>query len=242
MWGGDYVVIDDFLAQELSEDILLGISTYTDSEEIKNNRKSNQQDDKNYRNNAKFVSKNSVSWKRTTVQDEAIAFFDYEHTHSVRYKGFLVNHTKKLVIDLDDYYKKSLSKTKNWDLYAIDPIPVLTETGGGMSMALFDGMTSATTEKLATEWCGDLLQIVNKKPNRYKRIDCCFADVWGRTRFCYKEYGVDEEGFLLDQQGKRFLCCQLNLIEERSLDSFMKVNVSDKTVNYSSVPVDQVES
>jgi hypothetical protein len=210
MWGGDYVDIDDFLAEELSEDMLLGISTYMGREDIENNSESNQQDDENYRKNVEFVIKNTAPWQRINVWDEAEEFFDYEHTHSVRYEGFLVNRTKKLAVDLGDYYKKSLSMTKNGDLYVIDPIPGLTETGGGLSMALFEGMTPATTENLDGEWCGDLLQIVNDLPDGYERIDCCFANIWGRTQFCYKEYGVDKEGFLLEQQGKRFLCCRLN--------------------------------
>jgi hypothetical protein len=155
MWGGGYVVIDDFLSQELSEDILLGISTYTERWDIENNRESNQEDDKNYRKNVKFIIKNTASWQWIDVCDKALKFFNYEKTESVRYEGFLVNHTKKLALDLDDYYKKSLSMTKNGDLYAIDPVPVLTETGGGLSMALFDGMTSTTTDNLDEEWCGE---------------------------------------------------------------------------------------
>jgi hypothetical protein len=55
-----------------------------------------------------------------------------------------VNHTKKQALDLGDYHKKSLSMTRNGDLYAIDPISALTETGGGLEMALFEGMTSAS--------------------------------------------------------------------------------------------------
>jgi hypothetical protein len=237
MWGGDYVVIDDFLAEALSEDILLGISTYIGSENIEINRWANQQDDEHYHNNTEFIIKHTALWKRLCVLDKAIAFFDYEHTQSVRYKGFLVNHTQKLAIDLGDYYKKSLSMTKNRDLYVIDPIPVLTETGGGVSIALCDGMTSITTEDLAMEWCGDLLQIVNTLPKGYECIDCCFADVWSRARFCYKEYGVDEEDFLLEQQGKRLICCRLNLHEKRSLDSFMKVTVADGKVKYHAIPI-----
>jgi hypothetical protein len=242
MWGGSYVVIYDFLSQELNEDMLLGISTYKDRENIENNSDLNQQDDENYRNNVEFVIKNTALWQRITVLNEAIAFFDYDYTRSVRYEGFLVNHTKKLAVDLGDYYKNSLSMTRKGHFYAIDPIPALTETGGGLCMALFEGMTSATTENLDMEWCGDLLQIVNDLPDGYERIDCCFADVWGRTQFCYIAYGVDEEGFLLEQQGKRFVCCRLNLFGKRGLDSFMKVNISDDTVNYSAVSIAQVES
>jgi hypothetical protein len=108
-------------------------------------------------------------------------------------------------------------------------------------MALFDGMTSATTEKLDMEWCGDLLQIVNNLPDGYERIDCCFADVWGRAWFCLKKYGVDEKGFLLEKQGKRFLCCGLNHFGERSLESFMKVKFSGNMVDFNAVPIDEVE-
>jgi hypothetical protein len=241
MWGGSYIVVLDFLSQELSKDMLLGISTYTDREYIEDNKKSNQEDDEDYRNNVKFIIENAASWQWINAWDEAQDFFDYENTQSVSYEGFLVNRTKKQAVNLHNYYKKSLSMTKSGDLYAIDPIPVLTETGGGLSMALFDGMTSSTTEKLNTEWCGDLLQIVKNLPDGYKRINCCFADAWGRARFCHREYGVDEKGFLLEQRGKRFLCCSLDLDEKRSLDSFVKVKISANTVNFSTVPIDQVE-
>jgi len=44
-------------------------------------------------------------------------------------KDYLVNHTKKLVIDLVDYYEKSVSIESGINM-AIDPVPVLTETGG----------------------------------------------------------------------------------------------------------------
>jgi hypothetical protein len=241
MWGGQYVSSDDFLAEELSEDTLLGISTYMSSRNIENNSESSQYDDENYRNNVALVIKNTALWQRINVWDEAIAFFDYEHTESVRYEGFLVNHTKKQAVDLGDYYQKSLSMTEDGELYAIDLIPALTETGGGLCMALFDGMTSATNEKLSGEWCGDLLQIVNDLPDGYECIDCCFADVWSRARFCHREYGVDEEGFLLEQQGKRFVWYKLNFLGKRGIDSFVKVKLSDNTVDYCSVPVAQVE-
>jgi lipopolysaccharide biosynthesis glycosyltransferase len=91
MWGGGYVVIDNFLSQELSEDILLGISTYMDREGIESNSESNRQDDENYRNNVEFVIKNTASWKEINVWNKAIDFFDYENTHSVKYDGFLVD-------------------------------------------------------------------------------------------------------------------------------------------------------
>jgi hypothetical protein len=79
-------VLGDFRTQKLREDILLGISTYMDrddieeyfeecvKEDIESNSESNQKDEKNYHNNAEFVIKNTASWKKITVRDEAKFF------------------------------------------------------------------------------------------------------------------------------------------------------------------------
>jgi hypothetical protein len=241
MWGGDYVVIDDLLSQELSEAILLGISLYTYRENIEGNAASNYKKNEHYRNNIEYIIKNEGGWKWISVLDKAIKFFDYYHTHSVKYEGFLVNHTKKLAIDLSAYYKRSLSKTKHDDIYLIDLIPALTETGGGLGMALFDGMTSGSTDELCSEWSGDLLQIVDAVPVGYELIDCYFADIWARARFCHTEYGVDEEGFLLEQQGERFIGCHLNLMSKREPDRFIKVNIVDEKVTFIEVPDDPLK-
>jgi hypothetical protein len=238
MWGGYYVVDEYFLAQELSKSLLLGISTYINREDIEINHDGNLRDDKEYRKNVKFILKNAALWHKTNVLSEAIDFFNYDKTRSVRYKGFLVNHTQKQEVHLGDYYKKSVSILGNGhSRYAIDAIPALTETGGGVEMALFDGMTFATTEELRAEWCGDLLQIVDALPDGYERLDCCFAGAWARARYCYKKYGVDEEGFVLEQKGKRFLGCDMELSGKRGDESFMRVDIVDGTAKFDAIPI-----
>jgi len=54
-----------------------------------------------------------------------------EITHSITYENVLVNHSQKLAIDMAEYFKQSRAVTQNGEDYAIDLIPVLTETGGG---------------------------------------------------------------------------------------------------------------
>jgi hypothetical protein len=71
--------------------------------------------------------------------------------------------------------------TQKGDEYAIDLIPVLTETGGGAIMAFLDGIAEETTEQLAGGWCGDLLQIVDRLPDDYSLINCCFADSYSKV-------------------------------------------------------------
>lgn len=99
---------------------------------------------------------------------------------------------------------------------AIDLVPVLTETGGGTQMALFNGVSTDSTEELAGEWSGDLLQIISELPEDYKLINCCFSEIWCRAMYCYHTFGVNKKGYVLsDSNGKQFEAAGLNLLGER---------------------------
>lgn len=60
-----------------------------------------------------------------------------------------------------DDFEMNNAKSKSFNSrYAdrtIDLIPVLTETGGGTPMALYDGVSADSREELSCQWCGDLL-------------------------------------------------------------------------------------
>jgi len=103
-------------------------------------------------------------------------------------------------------------------------------------MLLFDGCAADATETLAGEWCGDLLQIVSDIPEGYKKVDCCFAEIWSRAEYCYSEFEPDNEGFLLfDNEGKRFLGVKLSLRGKRGALSYIRTERSGDTVRF--VPV-----
>jgi hypothetical protein len=237
MWGGGYVVLDDAIARFSRKEALLGLSVYMDYEHIERNNKNLQE--KDWYDKAKFIGDNNKLWKRMNVWDEALKYFDWEKTNSVKYNGYLVNHTQKLAVSLSDYYSKSMIQNKRREFMAIDLVPVLTETGGGTSMALFDGISADSTEELSATWCGDLLQIVDVPPEDYALINCCFADVWGRARFCYNLYGVDEDNYLLkNSNGNRFETAVLNFRDMRELPSYITVEVTEGGINYTQVPIE----
>jgi len=238
MWGGNYVTIDDIIANYSSEEDLLGLSTYLNYNDV---FESSYEDShsKSYYDIAKFIGNNIVLWNHISVWDEAKKYFNWDKTRSVSYNGYLVNHTKKLAVDLEDYFMRSLFLIPNGEITAIDALPVLTETGGGTQMALIEGVTVDSTEELAGTWCGDLLQIVEALPEGYEIIDCCFTDIWGRAEYCYRIFGVDEQGRLLrDKNGNLYSAARLNGYGKRGPASQFTIETSDDGILFKSVRVD----
>jgi hypothetical protein len=235
MWGGRYVIGDDELAEFSSQEDLLGLSTYLDDEDFSLNQ--NDLQDKSCIDKIKFICENNKLWKKLNVWEEAGKYFDWENTHSVDYSGYLLNHTKKLVIDLADYYKLSKFLSARGTYMSIDAIPVLTETGGGTQMALFDGVASDSTEELAGEWVGDLLQIVASVadlPESYKLINCCFADIWSRAQYCYHTFGVNENDCIKNAD-KLFEGAALNLYGKRGPTSYIKAQLSEGKIKFTPI-------
>jgi hypothetical protein len=168
-------------------------------------------------------------WKEIDVWEEAKKYFEMGIKKCVKYENFLVNHTKKFAIDLADYYAQSKAMTKNGEEYAIDPIPVLTETGRGAQMAFYNGIIDETTEQLAGQWCGDLLQIVDSLPENYSLINCCFAESNSKFLYCYNMFGVNKDGFLLsDKKGNIFKMVRLNLYGKRGPVKKIRINEKEE--------------
>jgi hypothetical protein len=193
MWGGHYVIDCKELSRFSKTEDLLGLSTYLKFKESDlTDPEYNECLDK-----VRFIYDKSKCWKKLNVWDDAKKYFEIAINHCVKYENFLVNHTQKLAIDLADYFNQSRALTQSGEGYAIDPIPVLTETGDGTQMAFFDGIADETTEQLAGGWCGDLLQIVDKLPDGYSLINCCFTELHGKLNYCYGVFGFNKHGFLL---------------------------------------------
>ena len=211
---------------------MYGISTYLDSYNL--NDPYHNPNFKDYEDKIKFVEENNKLWNRIDVWGEAEEYFDWDTTHCVKYSGYLLNHTKKMAIDLADYYRKSKYATKyGWDTL-IDALPVLTETGGGTPMAFFDGISVETTEELAGTWCGDLLQIVDDLPKDYQIINCCFAEIWSKVRDCYHKFGINKDNLILqDDNGKLLEVVSLNVYFKRGQSRYVKAEADDNGVKYS---------
>jgi len=238
MWGGNYITIDDALADVDDENTLLGISIYEDYDGFERNNSDISQ--KLYYDKVKFIDENSKTWKHTSVRDEVLELFNMKVTRSVPFNGYLLNHTKNLAVNLFECYKKSifLGGKCGYEFFAIDPIPVLTETGGGAQMAYLEGTSAASTDELAGNWCGDLLQIVDSLPDGYEIIKCCFADIWKRAVFCYKIYGLNDEGLLKEGQSSLYEARPFTIFGERGTSRHVKVEVTKDKIRYSTVPIE----
>jgi len=227
MWGGYDLVLDDSIQEFSRPQDLLGLSTYLNYDDFDGNNE--DLINKSYYEVVKSIGENNKIWKMIDVWDKAIKYFDGEKTHSVEYSGYLLNHTKKQAVDLADYYEQSRGINLHRENIAIDAVPVLTETGGGVMMALLNGASIETTEDLATTWCGDLLQIVDKLPKKYNVINCCFADMWNRARYCYSEFGMDNDGYILKNNAKeRYQSVKHTLFQERGPARYIKLTKNEK--------------
>lgn len=230
MWGGYSALSDNNFAGFSRDEDLHGLSTYIDEEFLEmnsDNFKSVSAD------KIKFIGENNKLWKNMDVWDEAIQYFDAKKNHSVRYSGYLLNHTQKMAVNLADYHERSKYLSKDGIEMSIDVVPVLTETGNGAQMALFDGISAETTENLFGKWCGDLLQIVEKLPEDYQLIDCCFAGIWERAKYCYRKFGINENRNLLkDSSGNLYEVAKLNFFEKRGSVSYVRVEDTEKGVRF----------
>ena len=231
MWGGAYVVIDDKLAGYLRDEDLYGLSTYLGYADFEMNNRGLEK--KEYYDKVKLIEEYATKWNWIDVWDEAGKYFDWEKTKSVKYEGYLVNHTQKTAIDLADYCRQSISMRDDNSIYLIDAIPVLTETGDGSPMVFFDGISIDTTEELAGKWRGDELQIVDELPENYILINCCFADIWKKANFYCETFGVNKDGYILkDNNQNLYKATTLNYFGKRGYIYIVKVEKTEKGISY----------
>jgi hypothetical protein len=224
MWGGDEVI--EYISEINDEEYLLGLSTFLNSDNF--NLDSEELKETDY-SKIDFIDKNSKLWDHIDLEDEAIDYFDWERNKSVKYSGYLVNHTKKSAIDLKDFFKKSTA-LRQYTKFVIDAVPFLTETGGGIEMAILNGITTESTENLSGTWCSDLLQIVDTLPDGYELINCCISPIGERAIYCFTKYGVNYDGLLLkDTQGNLFTGCKLSVFtNERGPTYYIKPSIEKK--------------
>lgn len=117
-----------------------------------------------------FNKPHNVAWVGDYAEEEN-EFTDYERNrkayHQVKHtnKNFmhclLINHTKKQVLDLTDYYNNSIinyyekGRRDNW---VIHPLPLLTAFGNGSAGGDYRGEKAINKDKVGI-WAGDLIEI-----------------------------------------------------------------------------------
>lgn len=97
------------------------------------------------------------------------AYHQTKHTNKIFMQCLLINHTKKQVLDLTDYYNVAINyyhDNNRDDEWVIHPLPLLTALGNGLGGGDYRGNNAINKDKVGI-WAGDLLEI---KPynNDYK--------------------------------------------------------------------------
>jgi hypothetical protein len=236
MWIGDYVTVDDNFARfDLEEDIM-GISTTFSYEWLEENIEDLK--DKSYYDKILRLKEYKKQWTKLDIWDEALAYFDMKNTKSVKYEGFLLNHSKHLAVDLKKYLECSQYTVENITCCA-DLVPILTETGGGSLMLFFNGMVADTTEKLIGKWCGDELQIVDDLPEGYELIECCFCEIWSKTHYCVDKYGLKPSGAVKkNEAGELLVGVPLGFRGNRGIETIIRVEKTADSTSYIPEPLD----
>jgi len=108
IWYGDSIISEGIFSTITDESVLLGISSMGDIGLSEPDVE--YADDDTYTANARFIADNCKTWKRIYIWDTAIKYFDMHDNGIVAYAGFLVNHTKRLAVDLCDYFRRSSCK------------------------------------------------------------------------------------------------------------------------------------
>ena len=78
---------------------------------------------------------------------------------------FILNHTKKLYIDMEEY-EHYVPKASQWMDCPFHPIPLLTAVGNGRGGGDYSGIN----EDSVGIWAGDLLETQDVKPNGYTNV------------------------------------------------------------------------
>ena len=167
MLGSDDIMRESELKFFSKEEDLMGISTFKRNLKWEEPRYP-EPDERVYLDKMKRINEYSKEWIWLDVSSKALHYFDYAKTGSVRYSGYLLNHTKMVAVCLACYRAKSVD-----GIVCIDPVSILTETTDGRVGEHFNGIP-LEAKWLIGKWCGDLLQIVDELPRRYILIDCYF--------------------------------------------------------------------
>lgn len=81
---------------------------------------------------------------------------------------YLVNHTKKIYLNCDDYRRRSMAR----DGWVIHPLPLLTSIGNGLGLGDYYG----TDMDAVGSWGWDSISVEDDIPTGYKELKCTFRE------------------------------------------------------------------
>ena len=91
--------------------------------------------------------------------------YDFPKEINARKGRFVLNHDKKVYIDMEEYEKNGLPCREGED-WCFHPLPLLTAIGNGRGGGDFSGIGEGDVGS----WAGDLIETQDARPNGYKDI------------------------------------------------------------------------
>ena len=139
-----------------------------------------------------------VASEKTLYQSECAGVLELvSELPEVSWTGYLVNHTRKMYVDVEKYYEKS-KINKN----CIDPLVVLTASNGAASL-FWEGFSENSAYSLLGYWFTDIIEWVDNRPENMNELcDLEFCEIFWKTML--DEWGTTGDGCLANKNGEVF--------------------------------------
>ena len=98
--------------------------------------------------------------------------YDVEPTDFTLEHKYLINHTKRVYVNCDEYYQNSVFDG-DW---CIHPLPLLTVVGNGLGGGDYSYPTEDSTPELVGTWAWDEISIEDAPPTGYQEIVPMFKE------------------------------------------------------------------
>lgn len=128
--------------------------------------------------NDQFQNLYNTVWKSDTKgnlfihKEDALKEFNFDE------ENYLINHTKRVFIDLKSYKKEAPNASRYFDdkteLRKINPLPLLTVCSNGRGNG--DYYPAHAYEAGVGEWVNDILEVKWDKPKGYKEVQYFFRE------------------------------------------------------------------
>jgi len=138
----------------------------------------------------------------------------------VSWTGYLVNHTRKMYIDVAKYYEIS-KVNKN----CIDPLVVLTASNGAATL-FWDGFSENSAYSLLGYWFTDIIEWVGNRPENINELcNLEFCEFFWKTML--DEWGITDDGYLANKNREIFyLRKNLGLFDTKISPAKVKFKIS----------------
>ena len=162
-----------------------------------------------------------VASEKILYQSDCVGILEFSSEPSeVSWTGYLVNHTRKMYIDVAKYYEKS-----SMNEYCIDPLVVLAASNSAASL-FWDGFSENSAYSLLGYWFTDIIEWSDHRPENINELcDLEFCEFFWKT--VLDEWGTTDDDYLADRNGDVFyLRKNLGLFTEKILPAKVKFKIS----------------